>query len=287
MTHTVAHSTFYRRADYGPNPHEGANRNNAQSRGWGPGWPDCQRDRLVKVSRAGVSVVVRREIAELVAVLFELSETLGYDICHLGSSPPADSCCGTWGFSCRPIRGTRVPSNHSWGLAVDVNAPCNPMSSTFRSNLPPAVVAEWEKAGFYWGGRYANRPDAMHFEYIGGPADVAEDLARARAALAVARRAEPPASRTEPRPAPARWEPYRRVAPATRRVSRWAAGDDVKALQRVLSAWYPRLPRLAVDGYFGPSTEDRVRFMQRRARLTQDGVVGPVTWRKLGYRWRG
>jgi hypothetical protein len=167
---------FHKRAEYGPNPHAGAARNNAKERGWGPGWPNCNGSKQVRVEKAGVKVPVRRELAELVAVLFAATEKrYGYDI------KPGQ----TFGFACRPIKGsTTTASNHSWGLAVDINSVTNPMQSTFKSNMPPKMVRMWEACGFYWGGRYTDRPDAMHFEYIFRPADVPRHLKKAKAFLA-------------------------------------------------------------------------------------------------------
>jgi hypothetical protein len=128
---------------------------------------------MTTVAAAGVKVSVRREIAALVTTLLQVTEKLGYNVL------PGQ----TWGFANRPIRGTQTASNHSWGLAVDINSLANPMGSTLKTDLPPAVVRAWESCGFYWGGRYENRPDAMHFEYIGRPADVAAHLAKARQLL--------------------------------------------------------------------------------------------------------
>ncbi|MGH3481296.1 MAG: M15 family metallopeptidase [Nocardioidaceae bacterium] len=163
--------TTYSRSDYGNNPNAGKSRNNAAERGWGSGWPNAQTARMAKVGKAGVTVYVRREIAPLVAVLLDNTERLfKYDI-KKGQ---------TWGFANRAIRGTRTPSNHSWGLAIDINSLANPMGSRFVTDIPPAVVAMWGACGLYWGGRYQKRPDAMHFEYIGRPRDVAADLLQAQ-----------------------------------------------------------------------------------------------------------
>ena len=57
-------------------------------------------------------------------------------------------------------------------------------------------------------------------------------------------------------------------------VSRGASGDAVRAAQVLL-------PPLAVDGVFGPQTEDRVKELQFRYGLSPDGIVGPQTWRVL------
>ncbi|MFF1820402.1 M15 family metallopeptidase [Kribbella sp. NPDC058245] len=163
----------YPRSAYGPNPHAGADRNNAAERGWGPGWPNAQESKQTIVAGGGVRLRVRRELGPLVATLLNVTVQRGYPL-------KVGEC---WGFANRPIRGTRTASNHSWGLACDINSLSNPMGSKLITNIPPGVVHAWEACGFYWGGRYLNRPDAMHFEYIRRPADVSADLARAKKLL--------------------------------------------------------------------------------------------------------
>lgn len=51
-------------------------------------------------------------------------------------------------------------------------------------------------------------------------------------------------------------------------------GDDVRELQRLLR-------HVAVDGIFGPVTDEVLRQFQREARLTADGICGPKTWAAL------
>ena len=50
-------------------------------------------------------------------------------------------------------------------------------------------------------------------------------------------------------------------------------GDAVKLVQAVVGA--------TVDGDFGPATERRVKAWQTSRGLLADGVVGPVTWKKM------
>jgi hypothetical protein len=181
--------TTYSRSAYGTNPNAGKSPNGAQSRGWGQGWPNCQTSKIVKVTNGDHSVNVRREISELILTLFKITAKLGYDI-----NPP-NQVNQTWGFACRAIANTHTPSNHSWGLAVDINSMTNPYSFTFKSDILPAAVHAWEVCGFYWGGRYTKKFDAMHFEYIGTPSDVAGHLAKAKLILAsLMKPVEPPAS---------------------------------------------------------------------------------------------
>lgn len=141
----------------------------AASRGWGPGWPNCQTGTIVTLKRAdGLRLPVRRELAPLIAWLIDETERRGYDV-----RPD-----WTWGYACRAIRGSSRPSNHSWGLAVDINAPKNPMGPKLITDMPAWMVDLWQAHGFRWGGSYQTRPDAMHYEFMGTPADAARYTAQ-------------------------------------------------------------------------------------------------------------
>jgi hypothetical protein len=123
------------------------------------------------------------------ALLRASKERFGYPI--LGGQ--------TGGFNCRPISGTSKPSNHSWGLAIDINWDRNPSGSDFQSDIPPDMVAMWEDAGWFWGGWYrGGNYDPMHFEYLGRPSDVAEDASRAAYWLAHGTSPDAPAAPTPP-----------------------------------------------------------------------------------------
>lgn len=158
----------------------------ASSRGWGSGWPNCPSSTtLTTVEVAGIRLPCRTEIAPLVAgLVLELGEARRQLF-------RADWC---WGFACRAISGTDIPSNHSWGLAVDLDAPENPYMSTsahaephplrksyggklLRSTMPLNAAEIASKWGFYWGGLYTTKPDPMHFEFA---------LSRDEAALLIA-----------------------------------------------------------------------------------------------------
>jgi hypothetical protein len=156
----------------------------AEARGWGKGWPT---DRSGDVRRVdAITGSVHKDIHELVTLLCAETQRRGYRIRRDWS----------WGYANRPISGTRTPSNHSWGLAVDLNAPTNPMGSTLKTDMPKWMVDLWTTYGFRWGGTFTRLKDAMHFEYMGTPADAKAHTTRARLQL------QPSPSTATPRTAP-------------------------------------------------------------------------------------
>lgn len=143
---------------------------------WGPGWPNCQIDKYVTITtKSGIRLPVRKEIAPLMAEL----------VTALEEARDKEFTVGwCWGASCRAISGTSTPSNHSWGLAADLDAPENPYmlasqhddphplrkrfdnGKTLRSTMPLKASAIARKRGFRWGGDYETKPDPMHFEFM-------------------------------------------------------------------------------------------------------------------------
>jgi peptidoglycan hydrolase-like protein with peptidoglycan-binding domain len=65
-------------------------------------------------------------------------------------------------------------------------------------------------------------------------------------------------------------------------VRRGSEGDAVRGVQEEFRfrAGEPSAA-LAVDGIFGPRTEEAVRGFQEALEIAVDGIVGPVTWRAL------
>ncbi len=60
-----------------------------------------------------------------------------------------------------------------------------------------------------------------------------------------------------------------------------STGTNVTTLQVALnriSRNYPAIPKLTVDGVYGPATEAAVRVFQEVFGLTPDGIVGSATW---------
>ncbi len=76
--------------------------------------------------------------------------------------PPA----GT--YNCRSVADTGVPSMHSWGAAIDINAAHADYWLWARGGsvnvIPAEIIDIFERHGFIWGGKWSHF-DTMHFEY--------------------------------------------------------------------------------------------------------------------------
>lgn len=234
----------------------------AQAKGWGA---PCTQSRTTITLSNGVRLTVASAIARLVLTILNEAIRRGYKIRQ------AD----TGAFNCRYISGTRIWSNHAWAIAVDLNWQTNPFTRVLRTDHPTWLRAMFNRYGFAWGGDYSGSKDAMHYEFMGTPSQ-----ARTATALALEE-----LTGTKPPATPAGLPVH---TPGVR-VLEWQdgaepmAGTDVKAFQDVTNAWYPDLEPLAEDGYFGQRSAQRARYLQERAGLTVDGIVGPATWRALGF----
>ena len=180
-----------------------------------------------------------------------------------------------WGYANRDIRGLPgVKSNHSWGLALDVNAPVNPMTSDGRvhTNLPPNAGRIAKKYGFLWGGDYTGyRKDPMHFEFIGTKAEAR----RRRLAL---HKDTTPTTPTQPSkpiisrvgPDEVNWISVKEGDPNVEQV------QTIQALLKVHG-----YPRIETDGKFGPKTTQIVKHFQKDRGIKADGIVGEATYYAL------
>lgn len=140
---------------------------NAQTRGWGnPDAPNFRQNNIVKISGGGVSLWVHKEVAPV----FE------HFVTAISKHYKLDGYADDWSYINRDVRGLPgVKSNHSWGLAIDLNATANPMTADpkakyeFRREIVNPLLARY-KGKLIWGGDYkGERKDYMHFEFIGTP----------------------------------------------------------------------------------------------------------------------
>ena len=155
----------------------------AQAKGWGHGWPTNRAHDMarVKADRSGTSINVHKRIARLVDMLLDETERRGYRL-----NPHK---CG--GYVCRQIFGkghrpTGHPSNHSWGLAIDLNWNSNVerWDGKVVTNMPSWLPKLWGRYGFFWGANYSGgHRDPMHVEFMGSPDDADDMTAKAKREL--------------------------------------------------------------------------------------------------------
>jgi hypothetical protein len=139
-----------------------------------PSWPGWAAEHLVPVETPFEmhmdeipihSIKVNRIAASsLSRVLVAIWNNCGH------SQLNVDKCgCGVYSgcWAVRPIRGGRTPSMHSFGLAIDINAPANGLAQPVTRTLfkpDSLVVKAFKDEGWVWGGDWRGRRDAMHFQ---------------------------------------------------------------------------------------------------------------------------
>jgi hypothetical protein len=287
--------TNYPRSAYGstnPNAGKPANGDVAAWGGhqWPAGVPVSLLGTATYVNRTTngqtLKVVVRKELVPLWQLTFQLIDTK-YHYPVYSRGPSDGKPWGPWGYENRPIAGTQRASGHSAALAVDINAPFNPYSFTWQCDMPPAMVADLESLGYYWGGRYVNqRYDPEHFGYCFTPGAVALHIARAKKLLGVATIPPPvtpkppvkppytpPPSTTWPLPA-GHYFGLKSGPPQSHGGARPADVPWVKWIQTRVNEM--KYAGLRVDGDFGPATKAGVTTWQRARHQSTTSRYGEV-----------
>lgn len=124
-----------------------------------PGSP--QAHDAVVTTKSGAKLPVNSQAAPHFQSFVNELENMGYQI------NPRDS----YGFANRNIKNTGMPSQHSYGNAIDLNASANPQTPHGPANMPPNISAIAAKHGLTWGGDWSPQyRDPMHFEWTGAGA---------------------------------------------------------------------------------------------------------------------
>lgn len=178
-----------------------------------------------------------------------------------------------WGWSATNLVAN---SNHLSGTAVDINAPKYPWG---LRRMPAHLIAKVRtglrlfEGAIFWGADWS-KPDEMHYQ-LGWP----EGDRRVEAFANRLNNGHLGIYGPAPLPAPVSAPPAAVSRPTLRHGD---AGEHVRYLQDLLNRLYRSYSNLAVDGVFGPATENVVRQMQGRIGIAADGIVGPATWRAMG-----
>lgn len=138
---------------------------------WGP---PCPKGPFARVGLYGAGVVVvRASIVDAVRALDSAMVRAAYE------SRSGD----TGGYNCRPITGGSAYSLHAYGIAIDINWQSNPYGPVLHTDMPPEMIAAIERLRtrsgaqvWRWGGRYSGNKDAMHFEIVASPAEIATGI---------------------------------------------------------------------------------------------------------------
>ena len=153
-------------------------------------------------------------------------------------------------------------SNHGWGLAMDLGYDVNGKLTSMGGACGDWMCANAPKWGFYLqGDNPASKEfELWHWQYALGDASPNGSAAAAPAPAAAAAPAGGGGGLTFNYPGTP--------------VKKGSKGDAVKLVQAIVGA-NPH------DGDFGPGTEGKVKAWQIANGLTADGVIGPVTWKKM------
>lgn len=234
----------------------------ASTRGWGPGWPtNRSRDMARVTAPSGARWDVHRDVAPILQRIVNEAEQRGYRF-HKGPRDVPDD----WGYSNRPIRGTRVPSTHSWGLAVDIDAQDYPQGQ--RRKVPPAWLIDLFRAyRWEWGGGWSYA-DPMHFEFSGTRND-----ARRMVAMMTA---TPPPYTPPPTPAPS-------PLPIRSQIAVGAQGRLVEIAQWELAVISGAQFTGEVGVYLG-RVRDAVANLGKILGKPWDGtIIGPDQWAAIDF----
>lgn len=86
-------------------------------------------------------------------------------------------------YNCRPITGGTKYSLHAYGIALDINWQANPYGKRLVTDMPEEMRAAIKgirtNGGaqvWRWGGDYAGNKDAMHYEVVASPGELAQGI---------------------------------------------------------------------------------------------------------------
>jgi hypothetical protein len=122
----------------------------------------------------GASISVRASTVEAWQALNAVLQKWEYK-----ATPPD---CGA--YNCRAITGGTQYSLHAYGIAADINWQQNPYGPVLITDMPRGMVDEIKAIRtnngvnvFRWGGDYSGNKDAMHYEIVASPAEIATGIA--------------------------------------------------------------------------------------------------------------
>ena len=152
-------------------------------------------------------------------------------------------------------------SNHGWGLAIDLGYEANGKLQSMGGACFEWMCENAPKYGFYLqtGDINSKEFENWHWQYCLGDASPDGSVAAQTETI------NPSGGSVEAGPM--------KFDYPGKPVQKGSKGPEVMLVQAVVGA--------KADGDFGPGTEGKVKEWQRANGLKDDGVIGPVTWKKM------
>lgn len=229
----------------------------AQARtAWGPA---CATSRTTVRFFTGVQVTIDPRVVPAFAALDQALERHGYR--------PRPGVTGA--YVCRRITGGTGYSLHAYGTAVDINWDTNPYTTgRLVTDMPSAMVAEITgmrtNSGapvWGWGGAYRSIKDAMHYEIVCSPDDLATGIKGGTATLTDDQKALI----------------FLSAKAHAAKLPELGKGHLRKPRRRSV-AKLQQLLGLRQTGVYGPGVRRRVRALQGFLGLPVTGLVDAETW---------
>ena len=153
-------------------------------------------------------------------------------------------------------------SNHGWGLAIDLGYEANGRLTAMGGECFKWMCANAPKYGFSLQGNNAASKEfeAWHWQYCLG-----DSIPNASAPV-------PSSDTLKPSGGSVEAGPMKFDYPGTP-VRLGSKGVHASLVQAIIGA--------KTDGDFGPKSVQRLKAWQKANRLTTDGSVGPITWKKM------
>lgn len=107
-----------------------------------------------------INVPCHKKVGPILQAIFD-------DIFAAGLSSHIHSYDGCYVYRTKR-KNSKSWSTHAWGIAIDINASSNPMTSKANMKISDSqkkLAPYFEKHGFYWGAAFG---DPMHFQYCTG-----------------------------------------------------------------------------------------------------------------------
>jgi hypothetical protein len=131
-------------------------------------------------------IVINQKAAKDVKEIFEFIKTIKFPIAKVipivkynWSDEASMNDNNTSAFNYRIVKGYKLLSAHSYGLAIDINPlqnphikgkVVNPIKGSYNKKVAGTIlkesklVSEFRKRGWQWGGRWRSSKDYQHFE---------------------------------------------------------------------------------------------------------------------------